>query len=158
MSTQPDDAAHLVVSLILARATGDVEVRIEDRRNDCVTTLRCRVADAARLVGAQTMLQDPIRFSEDFRTAYWFGETIPLTPAQAKVIEVLWREYQKGTPDVAQDILLKATGTYQVKMSDVFKGSLAWGRLVIFPQRGFYRINDQPPATVAPSAVTEPMP
>ncbi|HZT80909.1 MAG TPA: sigma-70 family RNA polymerase sigma factor [Gemmataceae bacterium] len=107
-----------------------------------------RVAAPAPAAAAAQLA--PIRFADDFRTAYWFGETIPLTETHAKVVRVLWEAYRKGTPDVCHDVLIRAAGSEAAKLSDVFKGSLAWGRLIVSSSRGVYRVNDQPATTSPP--------
>jgi hypothetical protein len=153
---RPDDAVLEFLSLLLARATGEVEVRIEDRRADRVTTVRCQVKDTDALAAAADQALPAVRFSDDYRTAYWFGETIPLTETQARAVQHLWEAYKKGTPDVAHDTLLTACGSDGVKISDVFKGSLAWGRLIIWPQRGVYRINTDGRRPASATAVEAP--
>jgi hypothetical protein len=133
-----DRAARLLLKLAACGEPWVAEVRLG------AVVARLEVVVAAARPSAFSLA--PVRFSDDYRTAYWFGETIPITETQAKVMRVLCEAYQKGKPDVGHDALIAACGTESVKLSDVFKGSLAWGRLITWPQRGVYRINDQRPA------------
>ena len=84
-------------------------------------------------------------FSEDFRSGTWLGETYRFTSAQARCVEVLFKAWKRGAPEIGQEWIL---GEAEVgsKLRDVFgKGKHpAWGKLIVRTSKGLFRL--APPA------------
>ncbi len=79
--------------------------------------------------------------SPDFRSVFQDGLTYSLTKSQAAVVAILWAARESHTPDVGDELLLKASGTEQVKLALVFRDSPAWGTLVVEGgTRGVHRL------------------
>jgi hypothetical protein len=68
--------------------------------------------------------------SDDCRQAFWEGECSPLTPNQARVVELL----AMGQP-LSQAHILETLEISSKNLFQVFRGSWAWGSLVV-PARG----------------------
>lgn len=70
------------------------------------------------------------------------GAGYHLTERQARVVEILYRALQNGTPEVSHREIMKMLGTPNSKLKDSFRGSAAWGTLVVpGSTRGTYRLN-----------------
>lgn len=69
-----------------------------------------------------------------------------LDKPQARVVEeLLDARMSSGNPDVDQGVLILASGARVHRLAEVFKGSPAWGRLVVVGARpGTYRLPDLP--------------
>jgi hypothetical protein len=61
------------------------------------------------------------RHSVDFRSVHWFGTDYSFSEPQAAVVAVLWKEWEKGTPEVGHRILLSEAGLNTTRLPDVFK-------------------------------------
>jgi hypothetical protein len=85
-----------------------------------------------------------VSHSPDFRSLSWFGTEYFLTEKQAKVVKALWEAREKGSPDVAQEFLLRACDSDGVRLVDLFRRSPAWGSLIVSCRRGAYRLPDPP--------------
>jgi hypothetical protein len=85
----------------------------------------------------------PARHSCDFSFIHWYGTDYHFTAAQAAIVAILWREWTKGTPDVRHETLLEETGAAAKRFADLFKGSPAWGTLIVCRgHKGTARLND----------------
>lgn len=87
------------------------------------------------------------RHSEDFRTAVWYGESFRFSGRQAKAIEALWAEWEKGDLGLSQQtigyIVDSASDRFQLR--DIFRKHRAWGRM-IQPAggKGIFRLGPPP--------------
>ena len=82
--------------------------------------------------------------SESYQSVQWRGETFTSTPAQATVIGNLHKAHEQGIQWVATRDALNGADTASIRMSDVFKHSPAWKRLVIAGRPGQYRLDLSP--------------
>jgi hypothetical protein len=85
--------------------------------------------------------------SEDFRTAVWYGEKLDFAGRQAKAIEALWAEWEKGDLGLSQQtiafVIDSASERFQLR--DIFRRHRAWGRM-IHPAggKGIFRLGPPP--------------
>lgn len=68
------------------------------------------------------------RYSDDFRSVVWVGQTYSFTASQAGCVAVLWRSWERGTPEVGDHHLLTEVDSAGVRLVDLFAGHPAWGR------------------------------
>jgi hypothetical protein len=80
------------------------------------------------------------RHSADFRSVHWFGADYTFTPTQAAVIRQLWEAWEDGTPGLGQETLLEGAGSTGDRLRDVFRGSPAWGTLVVPLGKGLFSL------------------
>jgi hypothetical protein len=80
------------------------------------------------------------RHSADYRSVHWFGCDYTFTPTQAAVIRQLWEAWEDGTPGVGQETLLEGAGSTGDRLRDVFRGSPAWGTLVVPLGKGLFAL------------------
>jgi len=59
--------------------------------------------------------------SEDFRSVRCGGTTYTFSPMQAAAVQVLWREWENGTPVVSQDYILAEIGSNSDRLRDIFR-------------------------------------
>jgi hypothetical protein len=83
------------------------------------------------------------RHSPDYRSVHWFGCDYTFTPTQAAVIRQLWEAWEDGTPGVGQETLLEGAGSTGDRLRDVFRGSPAWGTLVVALGKGLFALAPQ---------------
>lgn len=72
------------------------------------------------------------RHSPDFRSVRWHGITYSFTANQSKCVEMLWKAWEAGTPDVGHEALLLAVDHEAPpdRMSTLFRGHPAWGTMI----------------------------
>lgn len=76
----------------------------------------------------------------------WVGEFLMSRPQRAVVRELL-DALTSASPEVDQRQLLRAAGSGARRLADLFRGSEAWGRLVVPGERaGHYRLPAPPDA------------
>jgi hypothetical protein len=80
------------------------------------------------------------RHSADFRSVHWFGADYTFTPTQAAVVRQLWEAWEDGTPGLGQETLLEGAGSTGDRLRDVFRGSPAWGTLVVPLGKGLFAL------------------
>jgi hypothetical protein len=80
------------------------------------------------------------RHSSDFRSVRWFGADYTFTPTQAAVVRQLWEAWEDGTPALGQETLLEGAGSTGDRLRDVFRGSPAWGTLVVPLGKGLFAL------------------
>ena len=80
----------------------------------------------------------PARHSADFRSVRWYGETYHFSPAQSLIVECLWKSWEGGTPRMGAKTLLRAASMVSDKISDLFKGHAAWGKMICTDGKGQY--------------------
>ena len=88
------------------------------------------------------------KHSPDFRTVALNGRSYKLTSKQAQVIELLYKAYENGTPELGQAYILEQLGERGNRLRDTFKRNPeAWQALVARGvRRGCYRLNLPNPA------------
>ena len=84
----------------------------------------------------------PRRHSPDFRSVFWDGAHHHFTPGQAAIVEVLWRGMERGTPKVGAGPLLHAADLVSDKVSKLFAGHPAWGKMILTDGNGVYWLAD----------------
>lgn len=80
----------------------------------------------------------PARHSSDFRSVRWFGSDYVFTPAQARIVSQLWAAWQNGTPRMGAAALLEICDMISDRISELFKNSDAWGKMVCTDNKGIY--------------------
>jgi hypothetical protein len=100
----------------------------------------------AKILIPDTQESTPIfKHSPDFRTVSALI-LFKLTEEQAKCIQYLWEQRQKGVLEINGEEMLVQTGivekNFKKKLKDVFKRSVAWNNLIIpGSKKGYYRLN-----------------
>ncbi len=90
-----------------------------------------------------------VAHSVDFRSLKWFGETYYFSASQAPAVEMLYKHWKQGTPDVGSEALLLAIdhASPPKRLSDVFRSSPdqsrpAWGEIIVPGEtRASYRLS-----------------
>ena len=84
--------------------------------------------------------------SSDFRCVAWFGTPHEFTTNQARIVELLWREWERGVPVVSQDWIVEQLNL-SGRLQDSFRGHLAWNTMIASGEtKGSVRLNADPPA------------
>jgi hypothetical protein len=78
--------------------------------------------------------------SPDFREVLWYGTTYRFSPVQAAVVQVLWKAWETGTPEVGSGSLLKAAGSETGHPRDLFRRHDAWGVMLGPTGTGTFRL------------------
>ena len=82
-----------------------------------------------------------------YTVVIWRGKEYLLLPRQAKCVRLLHKAHTEGTrwlpgQDILKEIEPSTKDIVSIRMSDIFKDSLAWNDgLVITDKRGFYRLD-----------------
>jgi hypothetical protein len=109
--------------------------------------------NAARVCGmlagefaVRKMILPDVDHSDDFNSVFWFGKQYTFTVKQAKVIERLWRAWERKTPAVPLVDLLEAADSDAKRLRDVFKPGQtvnpAWkDKMIIEAGKGAYRLS-----------------
>jgi hypothetical protein len=90
----------------------------------------------------------PARHSDDFRSVHWFGQDYSFTKTQAPCVEVLWKNWENGTPEVGNLAILQAAKSDQNRLQGVFKqkGKMhpAWREMIVpcSTNKGAYRLQE----------------
>ncbi len=69
--------------------------------------------------------------SPDFASIYWSGSQYRFTPKQRPIVAMLWQAMENGTHYVGSAALLEVAEIENGKLSDVFRGNLAWKSLIM---------------------------
>lgn len=73
-----------------------------------------------------------VSHAPDFSAVYWQdGETYPFTPRQRAVIALLWKAMDDGVHFVGSGYLLEAAEVNCSRMRELFRGSKAWGKVIV---------------------------
>jgi len=73
-----------------------------------------------------------ITHSPDFSAIHWEdGQTYTFTPRQRPAVALLWQAKEDCTHFVGSASLLEAAEVNTTRMSDLFKGSAAWGKVIV---------------------------
>lgn len=100
-------------------------------------------APAAAPPSAEESFQ--IQPGRGFRSLRVGKNVYPFTATQARAVELLYDAWESGAPDVPDSELLQAARTEAVKVSDLFRGSAAWGTLITEGgSRGTHRLVVEP--------------
>ena len=90
-----------------------------------------------------------IKHSEDYRSVKWYGKSYTFTVGQAGCVKCLWEAWESGTPELSQETVLEAAGVSTQRLSDAFRGNVAWGKMIVKGStKGSYRLQE---STVAPT-------
>jgi len=82
------------------------------------------------------------RPNADYRQVWLRGQKFELTPNQARVVELLHSHRLRGSSSLSQDYILVQLDIKSANLSQVFRGSKAWGKLIVRSGgRGMYRLN-----------------
>lgn len=82
-----------------------------------------------------------VSHSPDFRSVVWYGREFQFTATQAACVEILWRAWENGAPDIGQERILEDVGSRALRLLDVFRRSEAWGTMISRgATRGTYRL------------------
>ena len=80
--------------------------------------------------------------SEDFRSVCIMGQGFTLTPAQAKIIELLHEAWENGNPDLGHAFILVKLESTSKRLRDLFQSNRgAWKALIISKKKGTARLN-----------------
>src|SRR5690606_35712765 len=78
-------------------------------------------ADESREPDSQKIrFTEGIDFSDDFRSATWFGEEYTFTTMQAACVKVMWENLERRTPAEHQLTILDKAGSSGERLRDVF--------------------------------------
>jgi hypothetical protein len=72
-----------------------------------------------------------VSHSPDFAAVRWNGKTYTLTGKQRDVIAVLWRAWEDDVHYVSGALLLEEAESNCGKLSQLFRRSDAWGKLIV---------------------------
>ncbi len=83
--------------------------------------------------GGEAAQTKQVAHSDDFRFVQWFGETYRFTATQAACVRILWENWERGTPEVGETILLEKAGSEGNRLRDVFRKGQhpAWEKLIV---------------------------
>lgn len=90
----------------------------------------------------------PAAHSTDFRSVNWFGQSFSFTANQAPVVQLLYENWQAGTPDVGDETLLAAVDPEAppARIATLFRGHPAWGNMIVAGgSKGTRRLADREP-------------
>ncbi|HEY2411572.1 MAG TPA: PfkB family carbohydrate kinase [Pirellulaceae bacterium] len=95
---------------------------------------------------AVEFVDDGPKFSSDYRSVRWLGETHTFTEKQATVVKTLYEHWRAGIPDVSHDALLDAADSDGSRLVDLFKRNQKAYRAMITQgaRRGTARLNLPP--------------
>jgi hypothetical protein len=84
----------------------------------------------------------PPTHTDDFRSVSWFGTPYTFTRMQAKCVRALWEAWERGTPDVDLQTILRAIDSYSARLHHLFdKGRhRAWKTMIQSRRKGTYRL------------------
>lgn len=80
-------------------------------------------------------------YAEDYRWVRWHDQEFSFSVRRAKVITMLHQAYRVGRPVLSWDQISQRLDPCPASMSDLFKGSKAWGTFIIKDAQGLYRLN-----------------
>lgn len=82
-------------------------------------------------------------YSPDFRVVTLRGERFNLTPMQAAVCRVLYKDCAASDYEAGQEFLLETVGSTSQRLQDIFRSSpKAWGKLIVKgSKKGMFRLN-----------------
>lgn len=69
--------------------------------------------------------------SADWSQVVWNGAKYYLTPKQRLVVALLWKAWEDGTQFLSGVYLLNRADSDQPRLAHLFKGSDAWGSLIV---------------------------
>ncbi len=93
----------------------------------------CTAPGSNGLAGGTQVTRREFDHADDFRSVRWYGREYSFTQTQAPVVALLWKHFQKGTPDVGDETLLDAIDPNNPpdRLRDVFRGCDAWNTMII---------------------------
>ena len=85
---------------------------------------------------------DGFHHSADYREVWVGDQRFDLTTNQARVVELLHQQHLRGAGSLSQGYILESLDIRSKNMSQVFRDSAAWRKLVVQAEgRGMYRLN-----------------
>jgi hypothetical protein len=83
-----------------------------------------------------------VAHSTDFRSGRWFGKQFTFTTTQAACVQVLWRNWEQGTPVISEVTVLDGAGSAGDRLRDVFSKGIhpAWGTLIKPARKGAFQL------------------
>ena len=116
----------------------------EERDGGAVTAAVSAVRALLRPAGPQEA-PPACRHSDDFRSVVWHGIQYSFTNIQARVVAVLYANWENGTPDVGMEFLLESANCRTSRLADVFRNNPAWGTMIVDgATKGSKRLSDPP--------------
>lgn len=100
----------------------------------------------AEIERAESLANDPATadtaHSTDFRSVRWFGRPYTFTATQAACVQVLWQNWEQGTPVISELTILDQAGSAGDRLRDVFdKGKhSAWGTMIRPGGKGVFQL------------------
>lgn len=150
---KPDSTMQKYTSMIKRHAESVINVAEKQVHNASrelvLDTLpaTCLISLAVQKSGIVKKEDKPdFEHSSDYRSIMWCGKNYVLTPRQAEIVSILHGAYRAGNPALRWDqisdrLIMSEMDTLPTKMSDVFKKSFLWGKLVIRMSRDMYKLN-----------------
>jgi hypothetical protein len=101
------------------------------RRVSALVQAKMKKADVGE--AAQGDDKDEVKHSDDFRSVRWFGTTYSFTTKQAPVVDLLYKHWRAGTPDVGDETLLLSVDPEAppARLSTLFRDHPAWGTMIV---------------------------
>ena len=85
--------------------------------------------------------------SADFRSLAWNGWRFSFTTGQAACVEIMYKAWEQGAPEMAQQRILGNAGLASERLVDVFRQHDAWGTMIVRGEtKGAYRLQEPPPS------------
>ena len=82
--------------------------------------------------------------SPDYRSVVWYGANYSFTKSQAKCVEILWKAWENGTPEMDGLTVLTGAEAAGTRLIDVFRDNDAWGKMIQpGTTKGSYRLNPE---------------
>jgi hypothetical protein len=92
----------------------------------------------------ETPAAPALRHGPGFRSVNRGGRVFNFTDKQAKAVGVLWGAWESGTPDVADEQLLRSADSDLTRLGDLFRSNDAWGTLIVEGHtRGAHRMAEE---------------
>ena len=96
----------------------------------CLAPASSELAAPPPVLPLVNMVDQPAH-APDFSSVQWAGRVYHLTPKQRRAVALLWNAWEEGKRFVSEVRLLNGADSDQPKLSHLFKGSDAWGTLVV---------------------------
>jgi hypothetical protein len=92
---------------------------------------------------AAKQVSETFELSPRNRWARFHQEYFTFSPAQGKVVSVLWEAYQKGAPDMPHRLIIEQADPGGNKLQELFKRNRALGTLIVKARDkwGHYRLS-----------------
>lgn len=113
-------------------ANTDLQAEIHDEYTMTSAWLEDRGGSGSDVTPNAGETLPPARHSPDFRSVHWFGAGYAFTDTQAACVRELWESWENGTPEVADQTLLKIADVADgQKLRHVFRENPAWKTMIL---------------------------